>query len=48
MCFRVDRCNTLTSTFIANKGYTTTHLDMDSVEAVGLVKMDILAKAVLQ
>ena len=31
-------------TFIANKGYPTTHFDMDSVEAVGLVKMDILAQ----
>jgi DNA-directed DNA polymerase III PolC len=36
--------NTLTPTFIANKGYPTTHLDMDAVEAVGLVKMDILAQ----
>jgi DNA-directed DNA polymerase III PolC len=35
---------TLTPTFIANKGYATTHLDMDAVEAVGLVKMDILAQ----
>jgi DNA polymerase III alpha subunit len=34
----------LTATFIANKGYATAHLDMDSVEAVGLVKMDILAQ----
>lgn len=34
----------LTPTFIANKGYSTTHLDMDAVEAVGLVKMDILAQ----
>lgn len=36
--------HSLTPTFIANKGYATTHLDMDSVEAVGLVKMDILAQ----
>jgi DNA-directed DNA polymerase III PolC len=36
--------HTLTPTFIANKGYATTHLNMDSVEAVGLVKMDILAQ----
>jgi DNA-directed DNA polymerase III PolC len=36
--------HTLTPTFVANKGYTTTHLDMDAVEAVGLVKMDILAQ----
>jgi len=34
----------LTPTFIANKGYSTTHLDMDAVEAIGLVKMDILAQ----
>jgi len=34
----------LTSTFIANKGYATTHFDMDAVEAIGLVKMDILAQ----
>ena len=34
----------LTPIFIANKGYATTHFDMDSVEAVGLVKMDILAQ----
>ena len=34
----------LTPTFIANKGYATTHFDMDAVEAVGLVKMDILAQ----
>ncbi len=36
--------HTLTPTFVANKGYSTTHLDMDAVEAVGLVKMDILAQ----
>jgi DNA-directed DNA polymerase III PolC len=34
----------LTPTFTANKGYATTHFDMDAVEAVGLVKMDILAQ----
>src|ERR1041384_405569 len=34
----------LTPTFIANKGYSTTHFDMDAVEAIGLVKMDILAQ----
>jgi DNA-directed DNA polymerase III PolC len=34
----------LTPTFIANKGYVTTHFDMDAVEAIGLVKMDILAQ----
>jgi DNA-directed DNA polymerase III PolC len=36
--------HSLTPTFIANKGYATTHLDMDAVEAAGLVKMDILAQ----
>lgn len=35
---------TLTPTFIANKGYPTAHFDMDAVEAVGLVKVDILAQ----
>src|SRR5205814_478220 len=30
--------------FIANKGYSTTHFDMDAVEDIGLVKMDILAQ----
>jgi DNA polymerase III alpha subunit len=34
----------LAPTFIANKGYPTTHFDMDAVEASGLVKMDILAQ----
>ena len=34
----------LTPTFIANKRYATTHFDMDAVEAIGLVKMDILAQ----
>ena len=34
----------LTATFIANKGYATTHFDMDAVEEIGLVKMDILAQ----
>src|SRR5204863_6443396 len=34
----------LTPTFFANKGYATTHFDMDAVEAIGLVKMDILAQ----
>jgi DNA polymerase III alpha subunit len=34
----------LTPTFIANKGYATTHFDMDAVRNVGLVKMDILAQ----
>jgi error-prone DNA polymerase len=30
--------------FVSAKGYPTTHFDMDSVEAVGLIKMDILAQ----
>jgi DNA-directed DNA polymerase III PolC len=30
--------------FTSAKGYPTTHFDMDSVEAVGLIKMDILAQ----
>lgn len=34
----------LTPTFIANKGYPTTHFDMDAVEPIGLVKMDVLAQ----
>src|SRR5450631_866580 len=34
----------LTPTFISNKGYATTHFDMDAVEAIGLVKIDILAQ----
>src|SRR6266516_6709472 len=34
----------LTPTFISNKGCSTTHFDMDAVEAIGLVKMDILAQ----
>jgi len=34
----------LTPTFIANKGCPTTHLDMEAVEAIGLVKMDLLAQ----
>jgi DNA-directed DNA polymerase III PolC len=34
----------LTPTFIANKGYPTTHFDMDAVEVIGLVKVDVLAQ----
>lgn len=34
----------LTPTFISNKGYPTTHFDMDSVEVLGLVKVDVLAQ----
>lgn len=30
--------------FTSNKGYSTTHYDMDAVEAMGLVKMDVLAQ----
>jgi DNA polymerase III alpha subunit len=40
----IEPMHELTSTFIANKGCATTHFDMDSVEAIGLVKMDILAQ----
>ncbi len=36
--------NEIVPCFISAKGYPTTHFDMDSVEAVGLVKMDILAQ----
>jgi DNA-directed DNA polymerase III PolC len=34
----------LSPCFISNKGYPTTHFDMDAVEAIGLVKMDVLAQ----
>lgn len=34
----------LTPVFQSAKGYPTTHLDMDQVEDIGLVKMDILAQ----
>jgi DNA-directed DNA polymerase III PolC len=34
----------LTPTFISNKGYPTTHFDMDAVEVMGLVKIDVLAQ----
>lgn len=34
----------LTPTFVSNKGWRTTHYDMDVTEAIGLVKMDILAQ----
>jgi error-prone DNA polymerase len=39
-----QRMRELTPTFQSNKGYPTTHFDMDAVEAIGLVKMDILAQ----
>ena len=35
----------LTPTFRSAKGWPTTHLDMDGVEALGLVKLDLLAQA---
>jgi len=34
----------LTPTFVSNKGYPTTHFDMDAVEVIGLVKVDVLAQ----
>lgn len=34
----------ITPCFTSAKGYPTTHFDMDSVESVGLIKMDILAQ----
>ena len=34
----------LTPTFRSAKGYPTTHLDMDAVEQIGLVKLDVLAQ----
>src|ERR1700726_675002 len=34
----------LTPVFTSAKGYPTTHLDMEQVEAIGLIKMDILAQ----
>ena len=34
----------ITPTFTAAKGWPATHLDMDAVEAAGLVKLDILAQ----
>lgn len=34
----------LTPVFTSAKGYPTTHFDMEQVEAIGLVKMDILAQ----
>ena len=35
----------LTPCFLSNKGYPTTHFDMDAVEDVGLVKIDLLGQA---
>src|SRR4030095_9052580 len=34
----------LTPTFLSNKGWPTTHYDMDAVETLGLLEMDILAQ----
>jgi DNA-directed DNA polymerase III PolC len=34
----------LTPVFTSAKGYPTTHLDMEQVEAIGLIKIDILAQ----
>lgn len=39
-----DAIHSLTPTFVSAKGYPTTHMDMDAVESVGLIKMDILAQ----
>ena len=39
-----DPIRTLTPTFVSNKGWPTTHFDMDAVENVGLIKLDILAQ----
>ena len=33
-----------TPTFFSSKGWPTTHFDMDAVEAVGLIKLDVLAQ----
>jgi DNA polymerase III alpha subunit len=46
-CGMVLSCDPIlhhTPTFISSKGYPTTHFDMDSVEDVGLIKLDILAQ----
>ncbi len=39
-----DPIRDLTPTFVSSKGWPTTHFDMDAVEAVGLIKLDILAQ----
>jgi DNA-directed DNA polymerase III PolC len=39
-----QRMHEITPCFTSAKGYPTTHFDMDSIEAVGLIKMDILAQ----
>lgn len=40
-----DPMTQLTPCFTSGKGWPTTHFDMDAVEAIGLVKIDILAQA---
>ena len=44
MVFSRDLILDHSPTFESNKGYPTTHFDMDNVEAVGLIKLDILAQ----
>ncbi|HTS19905.1 MAG TPA: PHP domain-containing protein [Verrucomicrobiae bacterium] len=39
-----DPIHDLVPTFLSHKSYPTTHFDMDSVEGIGLVKIDILAQ----
>jgi error-prone DNA polymerase len=39
-----DPIRSLTPTFVSGKGWPTTHFNMDAVEAVGLIKLDILAQ----
>ena len=39
-----DPIRDFTPTFTSAKGWPTTHFDMDAVEAVGLIKLDILAQ----
>jgi DNA-directed DNA polymerase III PolC len=39
-----DPMTHLVPCFTSRKGYPTTHFDMDAVEAIGLVKLDILAQ----
>jgi DNA-directed DNA polymerase III PolC len=39
-----DPIRSLTPTFVSSRGWPTTHFDMDAVEAVGLIKLDILAQ----
>lgn len=39
-----DPIRSLTPTFVSQKAWPTTHFDMEAVEAVGLIKLDILAQ----